>query len=63
MMLGARAAHHEPPRVIVVVTCSAHYTDFLENWLAWLHRLELDEQVGLVGIAEDVQACVSSATV
>lgn len=61
-VLGARAAH-ETPRVVVVVTCSAHYTDFLENWLAWLQRLKLDEEVGLVAIAEDVQACVGPATV
>jgi len=43
------------PDVVVVVTCSAHYTDFFENWRAWLARLGTAE-FGLVAIAEDAEA-------
>ncbi|KAJ8601849.1 hypothetical protein CTAYLR_002652 [Chrysophaeum taylorii] len=43
------------PSVVVVVACSAHYTDFFENWLAWVSRLDTDE-MGFVAIAEDVEA-------
>ena len=49
----APGASREAPSVVVVVTCSAHYTDLFENWLAWLARLGLLDEVGLVAIAED----------
>ena len=45
-----------PPPTVVVVTCSAHYTDFFENWLAWLERSGVAGAVGLVAIAEDESA-------
>ena len=45
-----------PPATVVVVTCSAHYTDFFENWLAWLERSGVAGAVGLVAIAEDESA-------
>lgn len=43
-----------PPEVIIVVACTAHYTDFFENWYAWMERLDLS--AGLITIAEDSQA-------
>lgn len=36
------------------MTCSAHYTDFLENFLAGLERLALD--AGVIVVAEDAPA-------
>ena len=41
---------------VLVVTCSAHYTDFFENWLAWVQRLELFARSDLIVIAEDHEA-------
>jgi len=53
VQMSTRAA---PPQVVIVVTCSAHYTDFFENWYAWLRRLEVGSTAGLVAIAEDSEA-------
>jgi len=51
VLIGIRV--HGIPDIIVLVTCSAHYTDFFENWYAWLIRLKLHREIGLIVIAED----------
>lgn len=50
------AAYDAPPKVVIIVTCSAHYTDFFENWYAWLGRLDIVKTAGLIAIAEDTVA-------
>ncbi|KAJ1453837.1 hypothetical protein M885DRAFT_258552 [Pelagophyceae sp. CCMP2097] len=44
-----------PPATVVVVTLSAHYTDFYENWVEWVRRSGVHDEAGLVTIAEDEQ--------
>ena len=42
-----------PPPVVVMIACSAHYQDFFENFLAWLGKCGVADDVGVVAVAED----------
>ena len=56
LVSGARC-QEALPLTMVVVTCSGHYTDFFENWLAWVSRsLDLVRSAGLICVAEDREA-------
>ncbi|KAH8061386.1 2-acylglycerol O-acyltransferase [Aureococcus anophagefferens] len=47
---------HNPDYARKSLEVDAHYTDFFENWLAWLERSGVAGAVGLVAIAEDESA-------
>ena len=48
----AAATSAKPPLCVAVVACSMHYRDFFDNWAAQLGNLGLEQDIGVVAIAE-----------